>query len=138
MQQKPQKEDFDFPSNLPDDSILNNVLEANRNHVSSKRRSSIISSKSNNYADDDMQSISTVSGSGMNFFRNVVRKHGTKAKESSKAKTKEGKENIKTSKDGKNKKDSECKDCESQFRQKVFVFCSINVTQGFVHSQNLS
>ena len=96
-------------------------MQDGRKHNAIKRRSSIISNKSNNYADDDMQSISTVSGSGMNFFRNVVRKHGTKTKENTKSKTKNDKENTKTTKDGKSKKDSECKDCESQFRQKVLI-----------------
>ena len=76
----------------------------------------ILSNPSNNYADDDLQSISTVSGSGINFFRNVVRKHGNKTKEKPKPTPTDQK--MKQHGTNMNKEDGqiaekECKDCES-------------------------
>ena len=65
------------PIHKPTTNIVN---QEERKSGLLKRQSSIISSTSNNYLDDDMQSISTVSGSGINFFRNVVRKHGRRFK----------------------------------------------------------
>jgi hypothetical protein len=116
MQQKP-REQFEFQNDL-DYSSKKNINQEEKKPGLLKRRSSIISSTSNNYPDDDMQSISTVSGSGINFFRNVVRKHGRSTKEHGKSNTKNSVNNTK-GRDSQNKK--ECKDCESQFRQKVLI-----------------
>ena len=122
MQQKQPRDELEFQKNF--EIFHKDYHKEDKNSSLMKRRSSILSNASNNYADDDLQSISTVSGSGINFFRNVVRKHGNKAKEKPKPTPTDQK--MKQHGTNMNKEDGqiaekECKDCESQFRQKVLI-----------------
>ena len=129
MQPKP-KRDFEFQNNL-EDTNTNLTLMDDRRWGVRKHPSSIISNTSNNaYPDDDLQSISTVSGSGINFFRNVVRKHGAKPKDISKTAQKGTKPSVnqRNNNEENTKNETECKDCESLFRQKVLIDRLVNDT----------